>query len=251
MAAQETLIMLHGLLGTKADFNQRILPANWSCFAPDLPGHGENHALRLPLDDGFTAFADWLALQLTEHGIHHYWLYGYSLGGRLAIDFASRWPTGLKGLIVESCHPGLRSKELQQARQRNDQEWADRFRTQAMADVLQRWYRQPVFSDLADDERSRLVEDRSVNQGADVAAMLEATSLGRQRNLWPWLQEPPCPVHYLVPGRDSKFSQLAEQLAHECPHLQFHHFANAGHNIHRAVPEQWQQTLNQILIKSL
>lgn len=247
MTAHRTLVMLHGLLGCGAELQSQALPDGWQAWAPDLPGHGSNHNYHLPREKGFPAFEQWLSQQLQQAGITRYWLYGYSLGGRLALYYASRWPAGMQGLILESCHPGLLEENQRQARLRNDHEWAEHFRQRPLSEVLEAWYRQPVFADLDGHQRQQLMALRMQNSGPDVAAMLEATSLGRQRNLWPWLQEPPCPVHYLIPDRDTKFKQLGRQLATICPNIEHHYFVDAGHNIRRAVPAAWLTTLNHIL----
>ncbi len=44
---------------------------------------------------------------LNSYNIHKYWLIGYSLGGRVAMNFASQPRAGMRGLIVEGGHPGL------------------------------------------------------------------------------------------------------------------------------------------------
>ncbi len=45
---------------------------------------------------------------LNSYNIHKYWLIGYSLGGRVAMNFASQPRAGIARLIVEGGHRACR-----------------------------------------------------------------------------------------------------------------------------------------------
>lgn len=244
--ATPPIVMLHGFLGDRADFPlSRALSS--AAYPLDLPGHGRQVQHRLPKAQGFTAFWHYFQTCINTLDLPHYWLYGYSLGGRLALSIAARQPPGLLGLILESAHPGLPDTESRSARCHHDRAWAQAFRHDPMPEVLSRWYQQAVFADLSATQRQQLIQRRQHNQGPAVADMLEATSLGRQPDYWPWLRAPQCPVHYLAPGQDPKFQQLGQAVQACHPDIRLHPFDDAGHNLHQACPQQWQQTLQEIL----
>jgi pimeloyl-ACP methyl ester carboxylesterase len=78
------LLLLHGALGSAADFNS-LLPyfePHYNCFAPDLAGHGqrsdENHPYSIP------HFAEQLARYVEAHELHQCLVFGYSMGGYVA-----------------------------------------------------------------------------------------------------------------------------------------------------------------------
>ncbi len=99
-----TLVLLHGLLGDSHDWAEVIAGLEGiHCLALDLPGHGQNHHVQV---GSFEVFHHWLVDTLITHGVRHYCLLGYSLGGRLALYHASRQPPGLEALWLESAHPG-------------------------------------------------------------------------------------------------------------------------------------------------
>ncbi len=176
------LVLLHGLLGDSGDWQPVIdrLPAI-RCLALDLPGHGQHSALNV---SDFEQSHQWLVAELANRNIERYLLAGYSLGGRLALYHASREPAGLRGLLLENCHPGLPASE-RAVRIQHDERWARRFEQEPLADVLADWYRQGVFADLDDAARARQIARRLDNDGQGIATMLRATSLGKQPDLAP------------------------------------------------------------------
>ncbi|RXY03527.1 2-succinyl-6-hydroxy-2,4-cyclohexadiene-1-carboxylate synthase, partial [Klebsiella pneumoniae] len=120
--------------------------------------------------------------------------------------------------------------------------WAERFRREPLEQVFADWYQQPVFASLNAAQRESLVALRSRNNGATLAAMLQATSLAAQADLLASLQARDFPFHYLCGEHDAKFRAIAQTLAADL-HL-IHH---AGHNAHRDNPAAVIACLAQIL----
>lgn len=90
----------------------------------DLPGHGGSADIAV---QDFAGVNTLLQSTLNSYNIHKYWLIGYSLGGRVAMNFASQPRAGMRGLIVEGGHPGLQDVEARQARRSNDSAWRNVF----------------------------------------------------------------------------------------------------------------------------
>ena len=240
------LVFIHGLLGCGDDW-VGILPyfSQWSCITLDLPGHGESQSIAGK--DAFNILSQQISETLLAYNISHYILVGYSLGGRSAMYHACLGDSsGLKGLVIEGGNPGLVSSQARQARLEHDRHWADKFRSQPLAEVLEQWYHQPVFAGLSDKARQRLIERRSQNSGSAIAHMLEATSLGHQ----PWLVEQiqqlvkrrNLPFCYLCGEQDAKF----QQIAHE-NFLPLHTISAAGHNAHSENPAGFSERLLSFL----
>lgn len=209
-----TLIMLHGLLGSRHDWAEVSAGLDGvDCLALDLPGHGQNHQVRVA---SFEAFHHLLCDTLRDRGVSRYCLLGYSLGGRLALYHASRQPQGLEALWLESAHPGLPANE-RSARIAHDERWAIRFEQETLENVLADWYQQPVFADLTDAQRTQQIQRRLANSGPAIATMLRSTSLGHQPSLWQWLEDTSLPVGYFSGRRDAKFHHLASRLASVAP----------------------------------
>lgn len=238
-SGETALVFLHGFLGTPTEWLALLdrLPAAWRtrCHCLTLPGHGADAPTALP----WHRLDDWLDGELNRRAIRRAVLYGYSLGGRLALHYAaSAQASGkLAGLILESANPGLSHRGERQARARNDAHWVRRLRSEPLHQVLLDWYQQPVFADLSAARRHELVTLRSSHAPRPLARMLAASSLARQPDLTPWLQHTPLPVLYLYGAADHKFATLADSLLQCCPAVEGIRIPDAGHNLHLARPE--------------
>lgn len=227
------LVLLHGLLGSGEDW-QSLMPylANWPCLLVDLPGHGHSSSATAA---GFADVSQQLTTTLQQSGIEDYWLLGYSLGGRISLYHACYGDTrGLRGVIVEGAHLGLKNLRDRQQRRHHDQLWITRFRFQPIEQVLQLWYRQPVFNELSDSQRQQLISLRKNNGCSAVAAMLGATSLAVQPDLRQRLSRLSLPIFWLCGEYDQKFIHLVQQAG-----FPLRTIANAGHNAHRANPAEF------------
>ena len=78
--------------------------------------------------------------------------------------------------------------------------------------------------------------------GKAIAAMLRATSLGKQPDLAPWLMQCQLPVTWVSGKRDHKFHQLACQLANQDRRIN-HLVLDGGHNLHAHQPDNFARLL--------
>ncbi|QKJ87914.1 2-succinyl-6-hydroxy-2,4-cyclohexadiene-1-carboxylate synthase [Paramixta manurensis] len=240
-SSKPVLVWLHGFLGNARDW-QAVQSdfVDWPCLSVDLPGHGGSRAQQI---DGFPALCQRLSATLQAHQVRRYWLIGYSLGGRIAMYYACRAAlAGLCGVVVEAGHPGLSNACERQQRYEADSEWAQRFRCAPLTQTLEAWYQQPLFAELTEKQRQRLIAERAEGYGPELAAMLEATSLSRQPDLLSELRQLSVPLHYLCGEQDNKFKQLAQRCT-----LPLTLIEAAGHNAHRANPAAFARRLAPML----
>ncbi|OBU26644.1 2-succinyl-6-hydroxy-2,4-cyclohexadiene-1-carboxylate synthase [Photobacterium kishitanii] len=257
--SQPTLVFLHGLLGNGRDWRYVIsqLAATQQCITIDLPGHGLSAFVNAEMtteaiDGGFEAIHQALIATLKQRGVGDYVLIGYSMGARLAMyhacalanhSISSVNSPRLMKVLLEGGHFGLPVTE-RESRYQHDQRWAARFAQQPLVEVLQDWYQQPVFSSLTVAQQQALVVKRSDNLGSGIAQMMLATSLAKQPQLLPQLQQLSLPIHYLCGERDIKFCQLASACG-----LNVTVIDNAGHNIHIEQPIAFTTALLAFLDK--
>ncbi len=239
------LVFLHGFLGSTQDWQTTIshLSKQFYCISIDLPGHGHSVATSIDPEQGFERTHHLIQSALSD--INQYVLVGYSLGGRIALDYARRQQDSrLAGLVLESCHYGLSNEQSKQQRAQQDQKWAKRFATQSVIDTLYQWYEQLIFDDLSALQKSELIHQRSENYGVCLANMLLATSLSKQTCALPFLQASTLPIHYLYGEKDNKFKQLAQDFQ-QTNHVTVTPFTGVGHNIHHQSPLDYAQYLIQ------
>lgn len=244
------VVFLHGLLGSAEDWQPifrrlqkypKIRP-----LALDLPYHGNSRHLQC---QGFDDVRQLLhtTLQLTL-GEQPFCLVGYSLGGRIALDYTLHaFNPYLQATYLEGANIGLVDQHARSARLANDSYWAARFRDEPIERVLDDWYRQPIFSHLTSQARLALVQTRRKNSGAEIAAMLEATSLAKQPFWGEEITQYLSTRHFssdfsklifLIGEYDHKFRQMVETYQ-----LPYHLVAQAGHNAHQENPEGFVEIL--------
>lgn len=99
-----TLILLHGLFGSSANWHSiaRRLAASEHVLVPDLRNHGlsPHHQVM-----DYQSMSTDLAQLIDEHGFDAVRLVGHSMGGKLAMWFALNHPEQVAGLVVVDIAP--------------------------------------------------------------------------------------------------------------------------------------------------
>ena len=114
------MVFLHGFIGSHQSWDEVVSSMDCSAIALDLPGHGKSTFNKLnetysELDwcNDFNGLLKFLNLDKIT-------LCGYSMGGRLAITFASRYPDKIEKLILESSSLGIKNPNLRKERYMQD-----------------------------------------------------------------------------------------------------------------------------------
>jgi len=103
-AGNPTLIFLHGLLGSSRNWRSvaREMAGGYHIYCIDLPEHGESaHLPKTSLPIMQSRIEGWIEGQ----GIDKYRLCGHSLGGKLAMSLACKWPQRVVSLTVADIAP--------------------------------------------------------------------------------------------------------------------------------------------------
>ncbi len=241
------VVLLHGFLGDPEEWLPvaEHLAGDRYVLAPVLPGHdGE-----APAADDYAGLVQTLAERLEPHLPEQFLLAGYSLGGRLALGLAAHYPHHLSGLVLEGAHPGLQSARERRERRTHDEHWASRMERESWAEVLDAWYRQPIFADLDESQRQARIDRRRNLRPSHLAATLRAASLAGQPDMRPLIQQLDVPLRYIVGGRDRKFIRIARSLERIAPALAVAKLPSVGHNCHAEAPEAVAQILDNTAIR--
>jgi 3-oxoadipate enol-lactonase len=107
IGAGELIVLLHGIGGNKRNWHDNLeaLAAHWHAVAWDARGYGESDDYEGPLT--FTDYADDLPRVLDHFGAAKAHILGLSMGGRIAMDFAERYPERLLSLTLCDTHRGF------------------------------------------------------------------------------------------------------------------------------------------------
>jgi 4,5:9,10-diseco-3-hydroxy-5,9,17-trioxoandrosta-1(10),2-diene-4-oate hydrolase len=93
-------VLLHGLAATKLSYLP-LLPAlaeRYTVIVPDLPGHGESDKPRARYTPEY--FAKVIHALFDEMGLQEAAVVGNSMGGRIALEVATRFPHRVNSLIL-------------------------------------------------------------------------------------------------------------------------------------------------------
>jgi pimeloyl-ACP methyl ester carboxylesterase len=140
------VLLIHGLPGTADDFD-KITPllAGHRTIAIDRPGFGYSTGGYVPFDRQLQAIRELLGKLHMVRPI----LVGHSYGGAIALAFAERNPTAVRGLVLVDAAAACTRDSLYQ-------------RTQARVVKVLQW---PVVRQLADVTFSQLLRKVSAEQG--------------------------------------------------------------------------------------
>ncbi len=212
-------VLLHGALGTRADWDFLRGATDHRWIAIDLPAHGESAVTASNGEWTFDAWSTALWSTRDALGCDDAVLVGYSMGGRLALQAAAAAPTRVRGVVALAATAGIASSE-QAGRQKLDQQWAaevSRASTDAERQtLLERWWSRPVFGNLCTHFRYQdLLAERAARPLAQSAPVLSTLGTGRMPQVDP--QALPFPLHAVAGALDQKYVAEARKMAALAP----------------------------------
>lgn len=197
----ETLIALHGFLGT---------PKDWEFLENNFPTYRQHHLNLLDKkifnpQKGLKE-AGSITNSIVKNLPGEKILIGYSLGGRLALQALIAEPSFWKGAVIISTHPGLKTNHEKELRYQQDSYWSDRFRVEPWEEVIADWNAQAVFSGTH-PIRKEADYSRDV-----LAEALKGWSLSRQDDLSAYINKLNLPILWVTGQKDHKFTAIAKNV---------------------------------------
>ncbi len=246
------LLLLHGFAGSSALWAP-LVPAlvarDWQVIAPDLLGHGESDA---PDDPARYAaheqVADLLALMDTL-GLAQCTLLGYSMGGRLALQFALAHPERISALVLESTTPGIADPAERATRQQADEELARAIVQRGMAWFADYWEQLPLFASrqsLPHAVRALLRQQWLAQPAHGLAASLRGFGTGAMPAVWDHLPALRPPTLVIAGALDPKYVAIGRTMAARIPQNRFVVVPQAGHTVHLEQPEAWLSAVDTV-----
>ncbi len=240
-----SLLLLHGFMGSSADFLPLIprLIQHFHCICVDLPGHGQTEIV----EHNFVSTAE----QILNIVPDNCYLFGYSLGGRLALYLALHYPDRWQKVILESASFGLSDPPMREQRQQQDRAIARKLRQPDLdfAAFIHKWYQQPVFTGIETHPNfPELIVSRSNNNPLSLARSLETTGLRQQPYLGELLKTNIIPLLILAGEQDIKFVEIGYQIASICRQTQLTIVPDCSHNIHFQQLDLWLEAVLEFLI---
>ena len=208
----KTLLFLHGFMGTPTDGD----------FLKNLPSSvlNEYELKTLPIEGNLEELLNKL------ENIAPHIIYGYSLGGRIALQYLNKKNCKLDHLILESSSFGIANEKERSERFNQDTELAHKIKHDFKS-FLGHWYSLPLWGQLGTKQKNELIQKRlNANTNMDV---LCDQLLTFSQGILPYinLEEIDCKITYIAGSSDKKYTGLAKQLT--CSKLIVQ---GSGHNVH-------------------
>ncbi len=234
------LVLLHGFMGSGRQFEHLIPELRKYCnpITIDLLGHGNSEGAELHYRFSTKEQVADLTKLISEQLQIPLFLYGYSMGGRLALQLALHRPDLYKGLILESSTFGIEGETERQARQSLDARRSDAI-TGNFDGFLEDWAKMPLFNSTNPepellDKMNKIQKDQNPFW---LANSLQGFGTGTMPCVRDRLSEIPIPVQLLVGEKDSKFLHINRQMQKELRDTELTVVKEAGHRVHLDQPE--------------
>jgi 2-succinyl-6-hydroxy-2,4-cyclohexadiene-1-carboxylate synthase len=175
-------------------------------------------------------------------------LFGYSMGGRLALKTALEAPELFKGLLLESTTCGISDLDKRKERQKLDSSWAREIR-EDFEGFLSGWKELELFqSPLPADELliQKYQEIQSEQSPPALAASLHVFGTGSMTPVCHELKNFEPPVLLMAGSEDQKYQQINQNLADQFPNATFSSI-KAGHRTHLDNPVSLVKNIKNFL----
>jgi 2-succinyl-6-hydroxy-2,4-cyclohexadiene-1-carboxylate synthase len=230
----ETVVLLHGFAGTRHAWDlvvDRLDRERYRPLALDLRGHGDARDARpITFDD---VVAD-VAAQAPERFV----LCGYSLGGRVALQFALAHPERVSRLVLVASTAGIDDPAMRDERRAADEKLAADTEAGTIEEFADRWSRQPLFAGTPPLAAKVWRADLLRNDPTALAAVLRGLGAGTMEPVWDRLGDlDGMPVTIIVGERDGRYTATGRRLAAALPGARLLVVPGAGHGLPREAPQ--------------
>ncbi|WP_449622649.1 2-succinyl-6-hydroxy-2,4-cyclohexadiene-1-carboxylate synthase [Robertmurraya sp. Marseille-Q9965] len=246
------VILLHGFTGDVSTW--RPFFETWGehskVIAVDLIGHGKTEAPEDVERYKMLSVVDDLFLLMEKLKIAKADIVGYSMGGRLALSFAAKYPTKVRKLVLESSSPGLDSDDERKKRIEQDTKLATFIEENGMEAFVDYWENIPLFESqkqLPKEFQRSIREQRLTNSIIGLSNSLIGMGTGVQPSWWKELWDLKVDTLLLTGSLDQKFCQIAERMKERLDNSQWITVHECGHAIHVENSEKFGTIVSRYL----
>ncbi|TVQ02094.1 MAG: alpha/beta fold hydrolase [Balneolaceae bacterium] len=242
------LLMLHGFMGSARVFKPLIEKLSFFCnpLTIDLAGH-EN--TQTPPDAAlFSAERQSAQLHsvLGRLQLERLYLYGYSMGGRLAFQLMARYPNHFSGAIIESAHCGITDESERKNRVKADYERI-RIIESDFELFIENWKKHELF-DNTPAEMEKLYSSVMASQKPDLmAASLRGFGAGVMPHVCDHLKESGIRLKLISGSLDETYVKRMQEIQSVNPLITLDIVEDAGHRVHAGKPAEWLRIVREFL----
>lgn len=250
--AEQTIVLLHGFTGSTKTWLDVVnqLPTSIHVVAVDLIGHGQTSAPKEVQSYLMDAHINLLEQLFERLQLQQFTLLGYSMGGRVALSYAVRYPHRINALILESASPGLAQSEERAARKLADDALAKKIEANGITAFVNQWENISLFATqkgLSQEIQQEIRAERLAQTTTGLANSLRGMGTGMMPSLWHKLHELKMPVTLITGLLDTKFEQLAVKMLEHLQDATHISVNGVGHAIHVENPVEFATIVKERL----
>ena len=241
-------LFLHGFLGSNNSWNEIVKLLKKYSITIDITGHKKNFFDHKDINYSIDNWCCELKNQLDRESIQSINLCGYSMGGRLAICFAQRYPSLIENLILESTTPGIISKEEKMIRLNSDLMLCNDIVSDYNKFILE-WEQLSLFKNQFKKNKNGFINQRKIrlsHNPLQISKSLKVFSQGKLPDYYSSLPKFSFPINIITGRFDKKYTSIGKQIDSLCKNST-HHILDCGHNVHLEEPILYTQIIKNIL----
>ena len=242
---------IHGFTGSSESWNNVISMLDSPYIAIDVVGHGKSSFL--DFRDQYSV-EDWcyeIYLLLQKINIKKINLCGYSLGGRLSIAFAKKYPDLINSLVLESCSLGIETIDEKEKKYSDDLLDIEKIKNN-YKNFIKEWEEKSLFKTQKINNKKEWNSQKEIRKNhnnAQLAKSLEVFSQGNMRYYKNEYIDFNFPISIINGSHDNKYVKIGKKIAYLNRNAKQYIVNNSGHNTHLEQPELFLDILNESIYK--
>ena len=227
-------LFLHGFTGTGDSWKEIVSKLDRFCIAPDIVGHGKSSFNDIDSDYTIDDWCDDLSQILDSLKVDRLNICGYSMGGRLAISFASKYPDRIERLILESTSLGIKDNNAKKERYQEDLKLCKLIESD-YSKFIRGWESSPLF--LNQEERNKPAflkqrKERLSHSPTQLSKALEVFSQGKIKSYEKEFSKFNFPILIINGSDDLKYTLAGEKMSEINKQATQDVVDNTNHNVH-------------------
>ena len=223
----EPVLIIHGFTGSALAMKSLSDRLPGRRIVPALIGHGRSESPVSSLREQLTATPTAIV--------------GYSMGGRVALNFAVNHPEKVRSLTLIGASPGIANDSARLDRRDADNKLAASISDLGVKAFIESWVDMPMWESLRNKltatQWQESIAERQTNHPLGLANSLRASGTGNMNPLHEALRTLKVPTLLLVGDKDQKFLQIAHDMSTALPNASIQVIADSGHATHLEQPD--------------
>jgi 2-succinyl-6-hydroxy-2,4-cyclohexadiene-1-carboxylate synthase len=249
---KDNVLLMHGYTGSLEDWRDIYpnLDERFNYVGIDLIGHGKSDSPTNIEKYKAGSLVNQIQDILDKLSIIKVIILGYSMGGRVALNFAVSHPQKIMGLILESTSAGIKNEKDRKERIDRDEELVSYIEENGTEKFAEHWMAQDIFNTqrrFSDEKLQKIMRRIAQNSKRGLANTLRGFGTGTMPYFAENLNLIQSPILLISGELDTKYCELSSVLEDKFPNAKNAVIKNAGHNTHLEEPEQFIISVNKYL----